>query len=695
MSIKKHSVLLIPFYLLSLFFLCLFSSCRKFQVVEFAKKFGEIERSFKNSYWHHKDRLDIAFKEVLSYCVVPYSIYDLKFMSDPISDIYNISAAMFLSKRLNIPIPLAFSLKDLLDFRCNESGCRISETSSISHKVHYSEKRVQENYVIRMITAETGFVEVKIKAHVPPYPGEMVLEIDVRGEDGYKESLTYALSITESNGLRVARFIWFSSEISCYSVIVFRGDIQRNFELFVFNNRGSEKFFGSVERDPSCPQRPKGKIDRLYGIENIERDCSSLFESSNIEFLFSRILEEEGSNGVWFPYLKRISEDLKIFEDEIRLSYLIKEFNSITAALLFTILFESEKIQTNLLRLDKIEDELKKIKIAFPKKLYLNVFSDFQVPITHSVGETEKLFLEFYIELLRFVLLYLDSLELTLDETTKNQVLNKIRSSEYITLKDKVELISRALKSSPTFLSTRSMEGRKESYEHFKKALIKLYEFSHSVGVPQKTGFFKFAGGIPRIPSGLTEIVDDFVDHKDLTYYLGVVSSLLKSIYRYSEAQEGFIVYLLDKFSEGWQYNAFALNVKRLILADLRRILPAMYEDKDNFIIEWECGGIIYSYERFPESITCEEEPVDTNHFFIQKRIYINGITGPNPFYGVGLGEDGFRTRFPYILFPDPSFSESLQIKRTDIFKGCQVGDERYRNLCILLELIAFLTAEN
>lgn len=663
--------------------------CHNENKIEFAKKFYEVEEEFKKKYESAEELdKDIVFKDTLTLCAFPYNQTDLGYFSKAFSDPTRFTIALFISQRLKIPIRIAFPLKDVFDYNCDSKACTVGN-EKIHHTIYAEERSIQEGYTFKKIKVESEYGNIEINLYQSPN-SEFVASISLVSQEGYTESLTFASNITQVEDIKEAKFIFLSDQISCYSIFSIAKD-QRRFEIYTENGGKYEKFSGIIERNPSCPQKPKGVINSSSGAETIGESCDFPFESSNIERVF-RIMEEnyekKGEN-LWLKQMRKISEKFGIFEDEVKLIDFVNEINQIEISSL--LLYDGEKLKETESRLKTLREILGSIKIAFPYELKVKIF-DFSLPLTYQVNETEKKFLEAYIDFLQFIISYISSLNLELEESLRNQIINVFGGSENLTTKDKVEIFVRAIRSSPNFLKTQDMTKREEAYSYLKSALFKIHDFTESLKIPEKTGFFAFIKGIPSIPSSITEIPDDFVDHKTLSSYLQGISGLIKAIFSPSESS---FVFVLDKVAEKWWYNAFKINIKKLILSDLRDILPAIYPDRDNFVIEWECGikPPLRSYEEFPETITCGNSTIqDTKHFPDPSSFYDGYTMIENPFYDTGLEQDGYQSAFPYIFFHNPTFSGSLSLLRPDFFNDvCESFTGKKRSICETIEFFAFI----
>ncbi|MCX7734577.1 MAG: hypothetical protein N2254_07455 [bacterium] len=693
MIIKSTLLILMLSFILLIFALY---SCGKTQKVEFARKFEEIEQLFQRIYEEAEERVDLNFKDVLTQCVVPRMQYDLELFLNPISEPERISSALYISRELDIPTIISLGLKGIFDYDCDEDECKISNTKVIKHSIYLEERKVQEGYRFERVSVESEYAKFEAISYYSP-TSEIVSEIKIQWEDGFNENITYASRITQVGESKTGRFIIISEEKSCYTIITSDSLSSRSFEILLRNKKGYEKFSGELESNSLCSQKPKGYIDKIQGIEEIGNKCDSVFESSNVETIFRRIQQVAEDDSTWFKQARKMSEQFDMFRDEIKLIEIARELESFSKDFSFSVLYEDNKLNELLSKLDQIESNLKSIEIAFPIDLIMHTPYDFSVPVSFQFNETEKLIFLAYLNFQRFILKYFESANLELDENTKNQILNTIRSSPNLTLKDKVELLVKSLKSSSEFLSIKDQAERQKAYEYFMSALTNLIQFSQSLTLPEKTGFAKFIKGVPAIPSSITEIADVYIQHKDLSYYLEIISAFLKAIYSYSGKQQSFLTYFFERISQKWQYNMFQINLKNLIMSSTRAILPAMYVERDSFIIEWECGidGIIYAYQIFPRSLTCQEILVDSKHFFQPQYITDGNEIRSNPFYNNGLERDGIRTRAPYIFFSDPTFSGAIKITRSDLLEVCgNIPTEKDKKICEMAELIAFLSSE-
>ncbi|GEM_PF-6506457 len=680
-------------------FLILFSvfqifSCSRVQEVEFAKKFKELKDRFQQKYDGADENLGLTFREALSRCAVPRGVEFDSFL-DPVSEPQKISISLFIAKDLKIPFIVSLLLKDAFDYKCDENGCRLNDGKSIKHSIKLQEKKIQEDYIFREINFESEYADIEVKSYYSTKVSESVSEIKIRWEDGYVEIITYGSRMTQSQDAKIGEFIIDSENGGCYTYISL-DNVKRSFEILVLEGGQYEKFSGDIESNPLCSQKPKGNINRSTIPEEIGEKCDSVFESSNIDFLIRQIQKRSEKDEFWLAQMRNISGNFKVFEDEIKIIEFAEEMKKIVDSLNFVLIYEGkERIKELNSKLDESLEKLRSINVAFPIDLGIYLMPDFVLPASYQVNENEKLFFESVIYFIKFILTYLESTNLTIEENTRNSILNTIRSSQRIQMRDKVGFFVRSIKNSPVdFLTTEDGDRRMESYQLFRTSLTKMIEFSKSLTVSDRTGFFKFVPGIPKIPNAITEVIDGFADHKTLSYYFDIISSFLKAIYGYSGNKPGVIIYLLDKVSEKWFYDMFEINIRKLILGNLRQMIPGMYYDRDNFIIEWECNGLTYSYQMFPESITCTDTILtDSKHFYEPQYISDGKEKKLNPFYSKGIRENGSVTRFPYIFFLDPTFDGSVIIRRGDLLEVCsEFPSEKENQICQIAELLAFLT---
>lgn len=673
-----------------------FFSCSDKRIIQFAKKFEEVKSEFQKKYDQADTNFDIDFKDLTSRCAIPYSTGEFEYFLDPISNPQKISVAIFINRELKIPFIMSLILKDILNSECNEAECKLGENKTIKHKAEIEERKIQEEFILRKIKFQSEYADIEAKSYYSTKTSEAVSEIKIALEDGYTENITYSSKITQSEGEKTIEIILESENSACYTRVSFIGDNTRRFQIFVLEGNKYQKFSGELERNPLCPQKPKGNINKSIEAEEIGDKCDSIFESSNIEFLLKKIQEKAEKDDYWFNHLKNIGENYGLFGNEIKIIEFSRIIKNITDEVNFGLIYEGkEKIRELISKSDESLEKLKNINVAFPNNLEIYLMPGFVLPASYQVNQTEKLFFESAIYFIRFLLVYLESLNLNLEQNTRNSILNTIRASQNLRMKDKVELFVKSVKkSSGEFLTTENKDKRREAYELFKSSLTKIIEFSKSLTLDGKTGFFRFVPNMPKIPESITYVVDNSTDHKTLSSYLEIISSFLKTLYEYSGNEHGFLTYLFDKVSGNWFYNLFEINIKKLIEGNLRQMLPAMYSEKDNFIIEWECNGPIYSYQMFPESITCTDEILTDSKHFYGPQFISNGIeTMPNPFYNKGIRENGITTRFPHIFFLDPTFDNSIIIKRWEIFEACNdFSSEKEKQICHIVELMAFLT---
>ncbi len=699
------------------FFLPLVESCEN-KTIEFAEKFEDVSSEF-DSLFEKTDFINtnIDFSQTLTLCSLPLSQKDLTYFLDPISQPENLPLAIIISEELKTPIFASLLFANMADIPCEKTNCSF-RTNQISYNIEKEEKNIQEGYKKEIIKINTYRGNITIRKYINPSKTEIVANISVELEEKV-ENIKFASKITQI-GETVETYevenIVFQNGISCRSKTKIYGD-QREVNIRLVSLEGKQKFQGYIKKIKGCQQKPS-----IIGLIDIGSECDFIFPTSNIEF-FSLIIKNRAENfdDFYISLLEKLSGKFEILAEELLLIKFAKAISDLSQSFSIIKMMYDQNFQESIS--SKIQDAerlLAGIKIAIPNRLKLKFSEDFSIEITKPVNEPSLLFLKLYIQILKIIFLYIRSLDLNIPENLKNQIINEIQQKKSLKMSDKLEILSSSLNESNSFLMTSDNYRREIAFMGIKKLIEIFLDFlskiqNYSIGVFAKDssglyiqtqkGKFYFSSP-PKYPDAITQILQGGINYNanwQIQLFMRFLEDFLRKIYISGEGKNEtieFILYILNKVNTNYSLIEY-IDFPKVFFSNLREIFPAWTKD-GKFAIEWECI--------FPESITCNAEVFDKEHFS-SELIFSEPITENISIWNYKFPQDSIKTRFPYIIYKDPSFRGAIRINLIElgnnnlITKVCGIYidpilQSRYQpqgkeGICILNLWIAYLTREN
>jgi hypothetical protein len=703
----------------------LHSGCKK-EKIEFAEKFEDVSSEFDFEF-EKSDFANINFAQTLTLCPIPLSQKDVLFFLDPASQPEKIPLAIIISEELKTPFLPSLIFSNMLDIPCKERKCSF-KAKEISYNIEREEKNIQEGYKKEVIKINTDKGKVTITKYTKPFTNEIVENISVELENQKKENIKFASKITEIEGeikTYMVKIIAFQDKVQdnvqdrfyCKSEIKIYVD-QRQVSISLISNEGKQNFYGYIKQRKDCPQKPDVNISSSFGLIETEQKCDFLFPTSNIEF-FSSIVKTkaESFDEFYIDLLEKISNKFKIFTQELYLIKLAKELNGLAQSFsIIKIMYDQSFSESIYEKIQNVEKILDQIKVAIPHKIKLQFSYEFLIEITEPVNEPTIIFLKTYIQALKTILSYIKSLDLNLPESLKNQILNEIRQKQSLRMSEKMSILLRSLEGSKSFLMTSEKTARENAFSELKKLaeiflkfISKIQNYDFGVFAKDEKGAYiqtqkgKFYFPIPKYPDVITQMFEGGVYYYSTNYqlFMRFLQDFLWKIYSAGEGKNDFldfILYILNKINTNYHLIVY-IDLPKIFFSDLRKILPAWTKDK--FAIEWDCS--------FPEKITCDGEIYDSEHFSAEL-IFSEPITENITTWNFKFPKDNLKTRFPYIIYKEPSFFGALRINLVDlgnmdlISKVCgtyipplqqyEYTPQGKEGICILNLFVAYLTRE-
>jgi hypothetical protein len=704
----------------------LHSGCKK-QRIEFAEKFEDVSSEFDFAF-EKSELANIDFTQTLTLCPIPLSQKDVLSFLDPASQPEKIPLAIIISEELKTPFLTSLIFSNMLDIPCQERKCSF-KAKEISYNIEKEEKNIQEGYKKEVIKINTDKGKITITKYTKPLTNEIVENISVELENQKKENIKFASKITEIEGeikTYMGKIIAFQDKvqdnvqdrISCKSEIKIYGD-QKQVSISLISNEGKQNFYGYIKQRKDCPQKPDVSMSSSFGLIETEQKCDSLFPTSNIEF-FSSIVKTkaESFDEFYIDLFEKISNKFEIFTQELYLIKLAKELKEVSQSFsIIKIMYDQSFSESIYEKIQNVEKILDQIKVAIPDKIKLQLSDNFLIEITKPVNEPTIIFLKTYIQALKTILSYIKSLDLNLPESLKNQILNEIRQKQSLRMNEKMSILLRSLEGSKSFLMTSEKTARENAFSELKKLveiflkfISKIQNYDFGVFAKDEKGTYiqtqkgKFYFPIPKYPDVITQMFEGGINYSanwQIQLFMRFLQDFLWKIYSAGEGKNDFldfILYILNKINTNYHLIVY-IDLPRIFFSDLREILPAW--TKDRFAIEWECS--------FPEKITCDGEIYDSEHFSAEL-IFSESITENITTWNFKFPKDNLKTRFPYIIYKEPSFFGALRINLVDlgnmnlISKVCgtyipplqqyEYTPQGKEGICILNLFVAYLTRE-
>jgi uncharacterized protein YqgV (UPF0045/DUF77 family) len=704
----------------------LHSGCKK-QRIEFAEKFDDVSSEFDSAF-EKSDFVNIEFAQTLTLCPIPLSQKDVLFFLDPASQPEKIPLAIIISEELKTPFLTSLIFSNMLDIPCQERRKCSFKAKEISYNIEKEEKNIQEGYKKEVIKINTDKGKITITKYTKPFTNEIVENISVELENQKKENIKFASKITEIEGeikTYMIKIIAFHEKVQdnvqdrfyCKSEIKIYVD-QRQVSISLISNEGKQNFYGYIKQRNDCPQKPDVSMSSGFGLIETGQKCDFLFPTSNIEF-FSSIVKTkaESFDEFYIDLLEKIGNKFEIFTQELYLIKLAKELKVLAQSFsIIKIMYDQSFSESIYEKIQNVEKILDQIKVAIPHKIKLQFSDNFLIEITKPVNEPTIIFLKTYIQALKTILSYIKSLDLNLPESLKNQILNEIRQKQSLRMSEKTSILLRSLEGSKSFLMTSEKTARENAFSELKKLaeiflkfISKIQNYDLGVFAKDEKGTYiqtqkgKFYFSIPKYPDVITQILEGGVYYYSTNYqlFMRFLQDFLWKIYSAGEGKDDFldfILYILNKINTNYHLIVY-IDLPKIFFSDLRKILPAWTKDK--FAIEWECS--------FPEKITCDGEIYDSEHFSAEL-IFSEPITENITTWNFKFPKDNLKTRFPYIIYKEPSFFGALRINLVDlgnmnlISKVCgtyiyplqqyEYTPQGKEGICILNLFVAYLTRE-
>ncbi len=693
----------------------LVESCKN-KKVEFAEKFEDVSLEF-DSLFEKKDFANIDFNQVLTLCSLPLSQKDVSYFLDPTSPPENLPLAIIVSEEIKTPIFASLLFANMAELPCEKTKCSF-RTNQISYNIEKEEKNIQEGYKKQIIKINTDRGNITIKKYINPLTTEIVANILVELEKKV-ENIRFASKITQI-GETVETYevenIVFQNGIGCRSKTKIYGG-QREVNISLVSFEGKQRFNGYIKKIKGCQQKPS-----ITGLIDIGSECDFIFPTSNIEF-FSLLIKNRAENfdNFYISLLEKLSEKFEILAEELLLIKFAKTISELSQSFSIIKMIYDQNFQESISsKIQEAEGLLDRIKIAIPNRLKLKFSEDFSIEITKPVNEPSLLFLKLYIQILKVILLYIRSLDLNLPENLKNQIVNEIQQKTSLKMSDKMEILSRSLNESKNFLMTSdnykreiAFMGIKRLIEIFLDFLSKIQNYSIGVFAKDSSGLYiqtqkgKFYfSSLPEHPDVITQILQGGVNYNanwKIQLFMRFLEDFIRKIYTSGEGKNEtieFILYILNKVNTNYHLIEY-IDFAKIFFSNLREIFPA-WTKEGKFAIEWECA--------FPESITCNAEVFDKEHFS-SELIFSEPITENISIWNYKFPQDSIKTRFPYIIYKDPSFFGAIRINLMElgnnnlISRVCGIyidpllqssyQPQGKEGICILNLWIAYLTREN
>ncbi len=707
----------------------LFSSllgCPQKQVITFPKTFEKVSENFLKDFNSSGSVLQISFAEILTFCPVPLQKEDFDLFTITMHKLESIPLIFYIHENLNIPFPLALFIKDLLEANCSEDHCAIKD-KMINYRIHNETKAIQQGYFLQNVKIYSSSGDIYLTNYISP-TSQIVSDIRI-STTSIDETFSLALSYYYDPVPTIETILIYNGT-SCRSRVTIYDEKTRYISIGVLQSGAWNEFSGIISRNDSCKQKPYANLSSAKSQIFLDgKECDFVFLSSSVELLYDRLreMEESGFATGWISTFEKLSERFSIFHNELmllKLSYLLRDFHSKSFS--FALIFKDKnKVEEALSLVEDMRKYTRAISVAFPKNAKIHISDTHYWEVSTQVNSASIYFLDMYFDFLSFILNYIKSLNNSIPQSEKSLILNEFKKKD-ITLEEKLRFIVLGLKSSPDFLKTSDLEARQKSYEYFQQAITKFLNFPYALR-DWRSGLFHYKDGTPVIDTGkkkanfyipqdreyvnfITSKVEDFLEHRGISEFLRAINSFIKAIYMTAgDMSPKFIYFFLEGLSGKPEYNTYSVNLKKLIFAELRGIIPTWVQNGEryNFAIEWDCPSDFDSSKpmsalySFPESITCRGILQDMEHFsdyqeFGEAGKWDDNSTG-NYFFGRGFGgSDNLKTRFPYIFFKDPSFEESLKVR---FLCGGNVGfgftfSTGYDGVCDVNTLFSFLMSE-
>lgn len=711
------------------FFLALiFFSCSKRKSFEFALKFEDIKEEFEEKFEKASDTLTIKLEDIFQNCIIPLYPNDSTYISSIPQK--NKAPLTFHLERFGFDLAESFFLSHFLE-ECQNKTCQLAKDKT-NYDVKEERKKLQEGYEKSKIEINSQRGNIIIDVFYPPMQTQAVSIISIESASEKKVSFKFASSITlEKAGTNITELesvVIYQPEgegekkISCYSKTKITGDT-RNLEIKLV--KGNEKNFvqGYIKSEKDCPQKPFIYLSSKEEIFASEPKilCDSFLPTSSLEILALKIKEKAEEDNSYLEILEKISDKFEVMRNELNFIKISNNINEIFRNLsIIRMLFDDEYFDSITQKIYITQEMIKRTNFSIHSKLKIQLSENFSIDITYPVNPSTIMFFDLIFQFLTSVVDYILSLERYLPENTKNLIVQRI-GNENLTKKEMMEVLISALNASRSFLRTKDEEKRKKALYELENATSRITDFIYQAQ-KEKVGLIKAkynsvligdkilissetANYLFKTP--ITRIFHEFVEQKDLYPILFLIRDVINGLKE--NGKNPLILDIIEKIYRKSNYNVFRINFGKIILTDLREILPAWTKD-GYFAMEWECKTAnlsppISAKNFFPENITCEGEIEDSPHF-TQNFEFSEEITDSitqNPF-SPQLQKDNIKTRYPYIIFREPSFSGGLELNvsalpnqyfcQNETTKDSFFLPQGKEGICYLIYTISFLLSE-
>jgi hypothetical protein len=720
----RFFVFAINFFLTSTIF-----SCSKKKNLEFALKFEDIKQELEEKFEKADETLAIKLEDIFQNCLIPLYPTDSTYISSIPQK--NKAPLTFHLEKFGFDLAESFFLSHFLE-ECQTNTCQLAKDKT-NYDIKEERKKLQEGYEKSKIEINSQRGNIIIDAFYPPIPTQVVSIISIESASEKKASFKFASSITlEKPGANIVELesvVIYQPEgegekkISCYSKTKITGET-RNLEIKLV--KGNKKNFvqGYIKSEKDCPQKPfiyLSSNEEIFASE-AQNLCDSFLPTSSLEILALKIKEKAEEDNTYLEILEKISDKFQVMQNELNFIKISNNINEIFQNLsIIRMLFDDEYFNSITQKIYATRDMLKRANFSIHSKLKIQLSENFSVDITYTVNPSTIMFFDLIFQYFSAAVDYISSLERDLPENTKNLIVQRIRN-ENLTKKEMMNILVSALNASRSFLKTKDEEKRKKALYELENATSRITDFIYQAQ-KEKVGLIKAKNNSVLIgdkilissetsnylfKTPITEIFHNFVEHKDLYPFLFLVKDVIYGLMS-EENKNTLILDITEKIIKKSYYNVFRINLGKIILADLREILPAWTKD-GYFAMEWECkianlSPPISAENLFPENITCEGEIEDSPHFtknFEFSEEITDSIT-QNPFFPQ-LPKDNILTRYPYIIFREPSFSGGLELQvsalpnqyfcQSETTKNFFFSPQGKEGICYLIYTLSFLLSE-
>lgn len=704
-------------------------SCSRKKSFEFALKFEDIKEEFEGKFEKADETLPIKLEDIFENCLIPLFPTDSTYiLSIPKKDK---APFTFHLEKFGFDLAESFFLSHFLE-ECQANSCQLAKDKT-NYDVKEERKKLQEGYEKSKIEINSQRGNIIAEVFYPPIPTQVASIISIESASEKKVSFKFASSITlgnlSANIVELESVVIYQPEgegekkLSCYSKTKITGDT-RNMEIKLVKDNKKNFVQGYIKYQKDCPQKPfiyLSSKEEIFASEP-EIYCDSFLPTSSLETLALKIKEKAEEDNAYLDILEKISDKFQVMQNELNFIKISNNINEIFRNLsIIRMLFDDEYFDSITQKIYITQEMLKRANFSIHSKIKIQLSENFSINITYPVNHSTIMFFDLLFQLLTSVVDYISSLERYLPENTKNLIVQRIRDGN-LTKKEMMEILVSALNASSSFLRTKDEEKRKKALYELENATSRITDFIYQaqkekVGLIKAKGNSVFIGDKILISSGtsnylfktpITEIFHNFVEHKDLYPFLLLIQDVIYGLMS-EKNKNPLILDIAEKIYQKSSYNTFRINLGKIILADLREILPAWTKD-GYFAMEWECkipnfSPPLTAKNFFPENITCEGEIEDSPHFtenFEFSEKITDSIT-QNPFLPQ-LQKDNIITRYPYIIFREPSFFGGLELNVSALPNPYFCQNETTKNLfflpqgkegiCYLIYTLSFLLSE-